>query len=72
MIGRAQGGWDSLPTVDQRGNRAGVWETSGIVGSGQAFGRNTFLFDVQAHPPTAPPGGRDATLEDGQLLLLNR
>ena len=72
MIGRAQGGWDNLPTLDERGNRAGVWETSGIVGSGQAFGGNTFLFDVQAHPPTAPPGGRDATLEDGQLLLLSR
>ena len=65
LVGRAEGGRDGIRTVDERGNRAGVWETSGIV----AYGKNSFLFDVQAHPPTtAPPG----TTEDGQLLILRR
>ena len=68
LVGRAEGGRDGIRTVDERGNRAGVWETSGIV----AFGRDSFLFDVQAHPPTTPPGGRPVTVEDGQLLILRR
>jgi hypothetical protein len=68
LVGRAEGGRDGIPTVDERGNRAGVWETSGIV----AFGRNSFLFDVQAHAPTTPPGGKPVTVEDGQLLVLRR
>jgi hypothetical protein len=72
LIGRAQGGWDNIPTVDSRGNRAGVWETSGIVGSRHAFGKNTFVFDVQAHPPTTAPGGQPLTVEDGQFLMLKR
>jgi hypothetical protein len=49
---------------------AGVWETSGIIRTGKLFGHGTFLFDVQAHSPTAPPGAD--TGEDGQLLLLHR
>jgi Bacterial protein of unknown function (DUF839) len=48
----------------------GVWETSGIIDTSDQFGRGTFLFDVQAHAPTTPPGGRPLTVEDGQLLLL--
>ena len=72
LIGRAQGGWDNIPTVDSRGNRAGVWETSGIVGSRRAFGKNTFVFDVQAHAPTTAPGGQPITVEDGQFLMLSR
>ena len=68
LVGRAEGGRDGIPTVDERGNRAGVWETSGVV----AFGKNAFLFDVQAHSPTAPPGGKPVTVEDGQLLILRR
>ena len=72
LVGRSQGGRDGVPTVDEHGNRAGVWETSGIVDARRAFGRNTFLFDVQAHPPTAAPGGPTVTGEDGQLLLLER
>lgn len=65
LVGRAEGGRDGIRTVDERGNRAGVWETSGIV----VYGKNSFLFDVQAHPPTtAPPGAT----EDGQLLILRR
>jgi hypothetical protein len=70
LVGRAEGGRDGIPTVDERGNRAGVWETSGIVDARRAFGKNSFLFDVQAHPPTTPPGGKPITVEDGQLLLL--
>jgi hypothetical protein len=73
LVGRAEGGRDGILTVDERGNRAGVWETSGIVDSRRAFGSNTFLFDVQAHAPTTPPPpGKPATVEDGQLLILKR
>jgi hypothetical protein len=68
LVGRDEGGRDGIKTVDERGNRAGVWETSGIV----ALSRDSFLFDVQAHPPTTPPGGRPITVEDGQLLILRR
>jgi hypothetical protein len=49
---------------------AGIWETSGIIDAGSIFGPDTWLTDVQAHPPTAPPGGSAVTVEDGQLLLL--
>ena len=72
LIGRSQGGRDNIPTVDEHGNRAGVWETSGIVDARRAFGRDTFLFDVQAHAPTTAPEGKPVTVEDGQLLLLMR
>jgi hypothetical protein len=48
----------------------GVWETSGIIDASRMFGRDTWLSDVQAHPPTAPPGGATVTVEDGQLFLL--
>ena len=34
------------------------------------FGNGTWLFDVQAHPPTTAPAPN--TVEDGQLLLLQR
>jgi Bacterial protein of unknown function (DUF839) len=47
---------------------AGIWETSGIIDTSSLFGRGTWLFDVQAHPPTAAPPAN--TIEDGQLLLL--
>ena len=46
----------------------GVWETSGIIDASRLFGRDTWLFDVQAHPPTAAPATN--TVEDGQLLLM--
>ena len=65
LVGRTEGGRDNIPT-----GGSGIWETSGIVKSQRAFGRNTFLFDVQAHPPTTPPGGKPVTQEDGQLLIL--
>jgi hypothetical protein len=49
---------------------AGVWETSGIIDVSSMFGPNTWISDVQAHPPTAAPGGTTVTVEDGQLFLL--
>ena len=48
----------------------GVWETSGIIDASAMFGADTWLSDVQAHPPTTPPGGSTVTVEDGQLFLL--
>lgn len=47
---------------------AGIWETSGIIRTGHLFGEGSWLFDVQAHLPTAVP--LTNTVEDGQLLLL--
>jgi len=67
LVGRTEGGRDNIPTVG-----SGIWETSGIVDARDEFGRDAFLFDVQAHAPTTPPGGRPITVEDGQLLLLRR
>jgi hypothetical protein len=66
LVGHAEGGRDNIKTG------SGIWETSGIVDARSAFGRDTFLFDVQAHSPTTAPGGKPSTLEDGQLLLLRR
>ncbi len=65
LVGRTEGGRDGIPTVG-----SGIWESSGIVDARRAFGRDTFLFDVQAHAPTTPPGGRPVTVEDGQLMML--
>jgi hypothetical protein len=48
----------------------GVWETSGIIDTSASFGADTWLSDVQAHPPTTPPVGPTVTVEDGQLFLL--
>ena len=48
----------------------GVWETSGIIDAGRLFGADTWLSDVQAHPPTTAPGGSTVTVEDGQLFLM--
>jgi Bacterial protein of unknown function (DUF839) len=48
----------------------GVWETSGIIDASHLFGPDTWLSDVQAHSPTAAPGGSTVTVEDGQLFLL--
>ena len=48
----------------------GVWETSGIIDASSLFGEEAWLFDVQAHPPTAAPAAN--TVEDGQLLLMTR
>jgi Bacterial protein of unknown function (DUF839) len=48
----------------------GVWETSGIIDTSRMFGADTWLSDVQAHPPTTAPGGTTVTVEDGQLFLM--
>jgi hypothetical protein len=65
LVGRAEGGRDNVLIG------AGIWETSGIIDASDLFdGRGAWLFDVQAHSPTAPPGSD--TSEDGQLLLLRR
>jgi Alkaline phosphatase PhoX len=48
----------------------GIWETSGIIDASALFGSDSWLSDVQAHPPTAAPGGATVTVEDGQLFLL--
>ena len=56
------------PGRDGKPVGAGVWETSGIIDAEHLFGRNSWLFDVQAHPPTTAPAPN--TVEDGQLLLL--
>jgi hypothetical protein len=48
----------------------GVWETSGIIDTSALFGADTWLSDVQAHPPTTPPGEPTATVEDGQLFVM--
>lgn len=49
---------------------AGVWETSGIIRADSMFGPDTWLSDVQAHPPTTAPGAPNTTVEDGQLFLM--
>jgi hypothetical protein len=46
----------------------GVWEASGIIDTSLLFGQNTWLSDVQAHPPNAAPSA--GTVEDGQLFLM--
>jgi hypothetical protein len=48
----------------------GVWETSGIIDASTLFGDDTWISDVQAHPPTTAPGGPTVTVEDGQLFLM--
>jgi hypothetical protein len=47
----------------------GIWETSGVTDTSHLFGAGSWIFDVQAHPPTTAPGTN--TVEDGQLLLLS-
>jgi Bacterial protein of unknown function (DUF839) len=49
---------------------AGIWETSGIIDVSSIFGPDIWISDVQAHAPTAAPGGTTVTVEDGQLFLL--
>jgi hypothetical protein len=69
LVGMTEGGRDGIRTGP------GIWETSGIIDTRHEFGKDTFLFDVQAHPPTTPPpppAGSEITREDGQLLLLRR
>lgn len=46
----------------------GVWETSGVIDATRVFGRDTWIMDVQAHPPTMAPAPN--TVEDGQLVIM--
>src|SRR3989442_722379 len=62
IVGLKTPGRDGKPVT------SGVWETSGVLDAEHLFGRNSWLFDVQAHPPTTAPAPN--TVEDGQLLLL--
>jgi hypothetical protein len=48
---------------------SGTWETSGIVDASRLLGRDTWIFDVQAHAPTTAPGSN--TVEDGQVLIMS-
>lgn len=51
-----------------------MWETSGIIDASAMFGADSWLSDVQAHPPTTPPNddptNPTVTVEDGQLFLM--
>lgn len=56
---------------------AGVWETSGIIDTSDFYGKNSWLFVVQAHNPVVPAGTPAIsiapvpnTVEDGQLLIM--
>ena len=60
----------SPPGRDGVAVKPGVWETSGIIDADGILGADSWLFDVQAHAPTAAPAPN--TVEDGQLLLLRR
>lgn len=46
----------------------GIWETSGIIDASSFFGKDSWLFVVQAHSPSLAPAAN--TVEDGQLLLM--
>jgi hypothetical protein len=70
LVGRREGGRDGKPSVI-----SGVWETSGTVSTRRAFGRDTYLFDVQAHGsdvPGDPPDPASLLVDEAQLLLLHR
>ena len=55
------------PAPNNQAITAGVWETTGILDASKLFGKDTWLVNVQAHPPTTAPAG---TTENGQLLLM--
>lgn len=57
-------GRDGIPTAP------GIWETSGIIDASEFFGKDSWIFDLQAHSPTRAPAPN--TVEDGQLLLMLR
>lgn len=58
------------PGTDAKPVTAGIWETSGVIDSSDAFGPDSWVFDVQAHAPTTAPAA--GTVEDGQILILRR
>ncbi len=59
-------GRDGIPV------RPGVWESSGVVDASALFGADTWLSDVQAHPPTTPPADPTVAVQDAQLFVLAR
>jgi len=63
LTGQAGGRNDNIPVAP------GVWETTGIIDASKFYGEDSWLFNVQAHPPTTSPPD---TVEDGQLLLLTQ
>ena len=63
LTGKFGGRNDNIPVT------SGVWETTGIIDASQLFRGDTWLFNVQAHPPTTSPPD---TVEDGQFLLLTQ
>lgn len=50
------------------GDKAGSWESSGVIDVSSIFGEGTFLVDVQAHSLKVPQFGKED--EGGQILLL--
>ena len=48
----------------------GVWRRAGSSTPRGCSAHDTWLSDVQAHPPTTPPVGPTVTVEDGRLFLL--
>ncbi|MGH2983229.1 MAG: alkaline phosphatase PhoX [Solirubrobacterales bacterium] len=56
------------PGRDDTAIDPGTWETSGIIDVSSLFGADTWIFDVQAHSPTAAPAPK--AVEDGQLVLM--
>ncbi len=46
----------------------GVWETTGIIDASEFYGKDTWLFNTQAHGPSLAPA--PFTVEDGQLLIM--
>ena len=71
QLGRAGCGGLDPPGRDAIAVGPGIWETSGIIDATALFGADTWVSDVQAHPPTTPPVGPTTTVEDGQLFLMS-
>jgi hypothetical protein len=59
---------DAADKLVDAGDKAGSWESSGIINVSDIFGEGTFLADVQAHSLKVPQFGKED--ESGQLLLL--
>ena len=58
----------NAPAITPPSVSAGVWETSGIIDTSDLYGKDFWLFVVQAHSPSIAPVVN--TVEDGQLLLM--
>jgi len=58
----------NAPAIAPPAVSAGVWETSGIIDTSDFYGKDSWLFVVQAHSPSIAPVAN--TVEDGQLILM--